>query len=75
MGGLVTRYAFESGLMLRAGRMNLPFGIRTFEHTLWARDLSRTTINDDQQYGLAAAFTDAHWHGELMAIAGNWDGV
>lgn len=65
-------YAFDSGLMLRAGRMNLPFGIRTIEHTLWARDLSRTTINDDQQYGLAASFIDDQMRGELMAIVGNF---
>jgi hypothetical protein len=58
-------------LMVRAGRMTLPFGIRTIEHTLWAKSLTRTTINDDQQYGLALAVSTETLRGELMAIAGN----
>lgn len=77
-GNLVSRqhwvgYRFESpGLTLRAGRMHLPFGIRTLEHTLWARNLTRTDINDDQQYGLALAFSREMIRGEVMAIAGNF---
>jgi hypothetical protein len=65
-------YALSEGTLLRAGRMNLPFGIRTIEHNLWARDLTRTSINDDQQYGLALAATSTHWRGEVMAIVGNF---
>jgi hypothetical protein len=61
----------EWGLIARAGRMNLPFGIRNVEHTLWARTLSETTINDDQQYGLAADIDVGPVRGELMAIFGN----
>lgn len=59
-------------LLLRAGRMNLPFGIRSIEHTLWARKLTRTTINDDQQYGVSAYFGVGGVRAELMAIAGNY---
>jgi hypothetical protein len=58
-------------LLLRAGRMNLPFGIRSIEHTLWARKLTRTNINDEQQYGVAAYFATGRLRGELMGIAGN----
>lgn len=58
-------------IMLRAGRMNLPFGIRSIEHTLWARKLTRTNINDAQQYGLSAYVGFGKFRGELMAIAGN----
>lgn len=58
-------------LMLRAGRMNLPFGIRNIEHTLWARKLTRTTIDDEQQYGVAAYLGAGKLRGELLGIAGN----
>ncbi len=58
--------------LLRAGRMNLPFGIRTIEHTLWARQFTRTDINDDQQHGVALAYHEAPFRGEVMAILGNY---
>lgn len=58
--------------MLRAGRMNLPFGIRSIEHTPWARKLTRTNINDEQQYGVSAYFSSGRVRGELMGILGNW---
>jgi hypothetical protein len=58
-------------LQLRAGRMNLPFGIRNIEHTLWARTLTRTNINDQQQYGASFYFAAGPARGELMGIAGN----
>lgn len=75
---LVSRYHWlgydipEPGLLVRAGRMNLPFGIRTIEHTLWARSLTGTGINDDQQHGLAVAWNHANFRAELMAILGNY---
>ena len=59
------------GFLVRAGRMNLPFGIRNVEHTLWARTLTDTTINDDQQYGLALDVAPDPLRGEIMAIFGN----
>ena len=58
-------------ILLRAGRMNLPYGIRTIEHTLWVRKLTRTTINDDQQYGAAAYFSAGSVRGEVLGIVGN----
>ncbi|HEX3855337.1 MAG TPA: hypothetical protein VHW01_30450 [Polyangiaceae bacterium] len=61
----------DSTLLLRAGRMNLPFGIRSIEHTLWVRALTQTDINDKQQYGAAFAWSAGPLRGELMAIAGN----
>jgi hypothetical protein len=65
-------YSFLDGaLTVRAGRLNLPFGLRVIEHTLWARAYTRTSINDDQQYGVAAAYLGEHFRTELMAIAGN----
>jgi hypothetical protein len=65
------QFSGAGGLFLRAGRMNLPFGIRSVEHTLWARRLTRTSINDDQQYGAALYFDVGSLRGELMGIAGN----
>jgi hypothetical protein len=65
-------YRTSSGqLWVRAGRLNLPFGIRAVEHTLDVRQLTRTNINDQQQYGVAAALLLEKVRGELMAIGGN----
>jgi hypothetical protein len=59
-------------VLVRAGRMNLPFGVRNVEHTLWARDVTRTSIQDDQQHGVAASFSGEAFRGELMGILGNF---
>lgn len=61
----------EHELLARGGRMNLPFGIRNLEHTLWARALTGTDINDDQQTGLSLAYATPEWRAELMGIYGN----
>ncbi|HVY31329.1 MAG TPA: hypothetical protein VHB79_32475 [Polyangiaceae bacterium] len=58
-------------LTLRVGRMNLPFGIRSIEHTLWARKMTRTNINDTQQYGASLYVGVGNVRGEVMGIAGN----
>lgn len=58
--------------LLRAGRMNVPFGVRSIEHTLWARAATGSNINDQQQYGLAISYSDARFHGELMGIIGSF---
>jgi len=57
--------------LLRAGRMNLPFGLRSIEHTQWVRSETRTDTNIAQQHGIALAYTSAGLRGEVMAIAGN----
>jgi hypothetical protein len=62
----------DKNWLLRAGRMNLPFGIRTVEHTLWARTATRSDVNVGQQHGVALAYNGTSWRGELMAIAGNF---
>lgn len=59
-------------LTLRAGRMNLPFGIRTDQHILFTRAVTRTTTNADQQLGVALAVEQRKWRGEIMAVAGNF---
>lgn len=57
---------------VRAGRLNLPFGIRVPEHTLWAREATRTDRESDQQHGVALAFNGEEVRGEAMAILGNY---
>lgn len=77
-GNLVSRehwagYAFsENAGLVRAGRINLPFGIRDNNHRLWVRDRTRTDINDSQQHGVALAYRTGKLRGEIMGIAGNF---
>jgi hypothetical protein len=63
----------DGAWLLRAGRIALPFGIRMIEHTLFARALTRTDIDDTQQYGLALSFGRDKIRGELLGIAGNFE--
>ncbi len=66
-------YDFANGeLLLRAGRIELPFGIRIPEHTMWVRDQTRTDRDSDQQHGVALAYNGDVLRGEIMAIAGNY---
>ena len=57
---------------VRVGRMNLPYGIRSIEHTLWTRRATRTDTNDGQQHGASVVYNGAKLRGELMAVAGNF---
>ncbi len=59
-------------LLVRAGRLNLPFGVRIPEHVLWAREATRTDRESDQQHGAAIAFTTKKFRGEVMGVAGNY---
>jgi hypothetical protein len=62
----------DGAWLLRAGRIALPFGIRMIEHTLWVRTLTRTDIDQTQQYGVALSVSDEKLRMELMGIAGNF---
>jgi hypothetical protein len=63
----------DNEVLIRAGRMNLPFGIRTLEHTSYTRKTTRTDTNDGQQYGAAVAFNFEKVRAEIMGIAGNFN--
>lgn len=65
---------FEVGdsVMIRAGRLNLPFGIRIPEHTMWVRSVTRTDRESSQEHGAAIAYNGEALRGELMGIAGNY---
>lgn len=65
-------YELTRGLLVRAGRMALPFGIRTDEHILYARAVTRTDGNDDQQLGVDVVYGQKKLRAELMGIAGNY---
>jgi hypothetical protein len=62
----------DSTMLVRAGRMNVPFGIRDTDHTLWIRTLSRTNIDDAQQHGASFSYSGEKFRGELMGILGNF---
>jgi hypothetical protein len=62
----------ESSLLLRAGRLALPFGLRNIEHTLWVRTLTRTDMLDDQQHGVAFSVSKEWIRAEVLAILGNY---
>jgi len=77
-GNLVSRehwlgYSFaHDAVIVRAGRLNVPFGLRTVEHTFWVRQTTRTDINDTQEHGAALAYSSSRLRGELMGILGNF---
>ena len=62
----------EDAVMVRAGRLNVPFGLRNNEHISYVRSLTRTDINVNQQVGAAVAYNSESVRGELMGIAGNF---
>jgi hypothetical protein len=62
----------DKSFTVRAGRMNLPFGLRSVEHDAWTRTFTRTDSNQDQEYGAAFAWNLPSYRGEIMAIAGNF---
>jgi hypothetical protein len=57
---------------IRAGRMNLPFGLRIPEHTSRIRERTETDRESDQQHGLALSMNFEKLRFELMGIAGNY---
>jgi hypothetical protein len=78
-GQLVSRehwlgWAFgaDDAFLVRAGRINVPFGIRSVEHTLWVRSTTRSDVNDTQQDGVTLAYTSEKVRGEVMGIVGNY---
>lgn len=64
----------DKEFLLRAGRINLPFGIRTDEHELFVRskNVTRTNINDSQQDGVSFAHDGSWGRFEVMGILGNY---
>jgi hypothetical protein len=65
-------YRPSDAWMLRLGRINLPFGIRTPEHTLWVRSETSTDRESDQQHGVSAVYSSGRMRAELLAVLGNF---
>jgi hypothetical protein len=62
----------DKQFLLRAGRINLPFGLRNVEHTAFVRWATRTSFNDHQQHGVSFSYTGTAARAEVMAILGNY---
>lgn len=60
--------------LLRAGRIDIPFGIRDDNHQLFVRSsmVTQTNINDSAQYGVAFSYSGEVVRGEIMAVLGNY---
>lgn len=61
----------DESVLVRVGRMNMPFGLRNPEHNSWVRSATRTDYNVHQQHGVAVSYNSDKLRGEVMAIAGN----
>jgi hypothetical protein len=64
----------DKQFLLRAGRIDIPFGIRNDEHELLTRSTltTRTNIGESQQDGVAFSYNGEKLRGEIMAILGNY---
>lgn len=61
-----------SDLVVRAGRVALPYGNRILEHSAWVRTATRTDINADQQHGVDVHYSRGDLRAEAMVIGGNY---
>lgn len=62
----------QDDTLLRFGRINLPFGIRMPEHTVWVRESTRTDRESDQQHGASLTYTGGPWRADAMLVIGNF---
>lgn len=58
-------------VLLRIGRINVPYGLRNVEHNAWVRDLTQTDINISQQTGVAASYNNEKVRTEVLLMLGN----
>ncbi|MEZ4221342.1 MAG: hypothetical protein R3B13_10495 [Polyangiaceae bacterium] len=65
-------FGASKNVTLRAGRLNLPFGVRIPEHVMWVREATATDRESDQHHGVAVAYNGSLFRGEAMFIAGNY---
>lgn len=64
-------FAPNDQILVRGGRMVLPYGVRQIEHYFWVREVTRTDIDSTSQHGVSASWSGARTRAELMGIAGN----
>jgi hypothetical protein len=65
-------YHFDEHWMLRLGRLNLPFGLRVVEHTLWIRSETLTDRESDQEDAISVVYSQGPWRGEFLVSLGNF---
>ncbi|HYJ09853.1 MAG TPA: hypothetical protein VEX18_12615 [Polyangiaceae bacterium] len=65
-------YDVTTEFQVRAGRLNLPFGVRIPEHVMWVRQATRTDRESAQQHGVSASYNHESFRVEIMGIAGNY---
>lgn len=62
----------DQTILIRGGRIALPFGQRTLEHNSFTRSETRTDYNQHQQHGIAVAYNNGTIRAEVMGILGNY---
>lgn len=62
----------DEEFLLRAGRIQVPYGIRFIEHPFLVRAVTRTDVDKGQEHGVSLAYTGEKVRGEAMAILGNY---
>jgi hypothetical protein len=62
----------DDEFLVRAGRINLPFGIRSIEHPFWVRAMTRTDIDQYQEHGVSFDYSGNLLRGSVMGILGNY---
>ena len=62
----------DQSLVVRAGRIPVPFGLRNNEHTSFVREVTRTGLDLDQQHGVTISYANDFLRTEVMGIAGNY---
>lgn len=56
-------------VLVRGGRIPVPFGLRNNEHSTWVRALTLTDTNVQQRLGVSAAYSGAQLRAEVMGLA------
>ena len=66
------RFGDDEATVLRAGRLYLPFGIRTENHYWYVRNRTQTDLDAQEQWGLSLFRQGESYRAEIMGIAGNY---
>lgn len=56
-------------VMVRGGRIPVPFGLRNNEHSTWVRALTLTDTNAQQRLGVSASYNSGAVRAEVMGLA------
>ena len=62
----------DDSILVRAGRINVPLGLRILEHPMYVRSATHVDLNDTQQDGVTFAYTGTWLRAEAMGILGDY---